>query len=521
MSAVAAGPDRTFNLASACIDAPLAAGHGRSPAIVCEGRTLTYDDLAELVARAAGMLRGLGLTREDRCALVLRDGPEFIATFLGAVRIGVVPVPFSTLLTAPEIRYQLGNCGAKAVVASAGLTSLVDDARSGLPVEGRLVATDPDVPRGWRSFDDLIASSPRVTEAVPTGADDWCFWQYSSGTTGRPKAVVHTQAGAAFPREGHGRHVVGIGPGDRSFSVSKLFFSYGLGSSLLIPLQVGASVVLEPGRPTPKAVFDSIARERPTIVYAVPTAYAAALAYAEEGNACDLSSVRICVSAGEALPAALCARWHRRFGVEIVDGIGSTEVGYIAISNRPGQVRPGTSGRVLPGYEAKVVDADGRTVAPGEVGDLWIRGGSTSLYYWRDRAQTERTYIGEWVVTGDKYAVDADGWFTHAGRSNDMLKVGGIWVSPIEVEGCLLQHPAVLEAAVVGREDRDELVKPCAYVVLKDGRVPSPALATELQAFVKGRLATYKYPRWIEFTTELPKTATGKIQRYRLRERRS
>jgi benzoate-CoA ligase len=509
--------DRRSNLAFACVDAQLAAGRGARTAYVCAGRTISYDELADQVARAAGMLRALGLTGEDRCALLLRDGPEFVATFLGAVRIGVVPVPFSTLLGAAEVRYQLANCGAKAVIASDELAVLVDEAREGLGGLRHVVATGTP-PQSWLSYEAEIAAADPVTETAPTAEDDWCFWQYSSGTTGRPKAVVHTQRGAAFPREGHGRHIIGIEPGDRSFSVSKLFFSYGLGSSLLIPLQAGASVVLEPARPTPQVVFERIARERPTIVYAVPTAYAAALAYAEEGNACDLSSVRICVSAGEALPGSLYERWRRRFGVEIVDGIGSTEVGYIAISNVPGDVRPGTSGRVIPGYEAQVVDADGRSVAAGEVGDLRIRGGSTSLYYWRDRAQTARTYVGDWIVTGDKYVVDDDGYFTHAGRSNDMLKVGGIWVSPIEVESCLIEHPAVLEAAVVGREDRDELVKPCAYVVVKPGRASGPELAAELQAFVRSRLASYKYPRWIEFTTELPKTATGKIQRYRLRQ---
>lgn len=507
--------DRPFNLTAACVDAHVAGGRGARPALRANGTTLSYGDLAQLVAHAAGMLRGLGIGAEDRCALVLRDGPEFIATFLGAVRIGAVPVPLSTLLTPPEIRYQLANCAAKAVVASDDLAARVDDARAGLRSSPALVATGSVA--GWLPFDDLLRNSDAVTETAATGEDDWCFWQYSSGTTGRPKAVVHTQRGAAFPREGHGRHVTAIAPDDRSFSVSKLFFSYGLGASLLIPLQAGACVVLEPGRPTPEIVFDTIARERPTLVYAVPTAYAAALAYAEAGNACDLSSVRLCVSAGEALPAPLYERWRQRFGIEIVDGIGSTEVGYIAISNLPGQVRPGTSGRVLPGYEAKIVDADGAPVPPGEVGDLWIRGGSTSAYYWRDRARTKRTYVGDWIVTGDKYRTDEEGCFIHAGRSDDMLKVGGIWVSPIEVEACLVEHPAVLEAAVVGREDRDALVKPCAYVVLKEGRAPSVELAAELLAFVKGRLSAFKRPRWIEFTAELPKTGTGKIQRYRLR----
>ncbi len=519
METQAASPSETtrFNLTEVCIDAHLSAGRASRPALRYAGRTITYGELADLVNGTAGVLRELGLGPEDRCALVLNDGPEFIATFLGAVRLGGVPVTFSTGLQPSEMRYQLDNCGAQAVVASAELTAKLDEAMRDLPGSRALVAAGAGASRAWKAYDDLLRSAARVSESAPTLADDWCFWQYSSGTTGRPKAVVHTQRGAAFPREGHGRHVVAIGPDDRSFSVSKLFFSYGLGNSLLIPLQAGATVVLEPGRPTPAVVFDLIARERPTLVYAVPTAYAAALAFTEEGNAADLSSVRLCISAGEALPAPLFDRWRDRFGLEILDGIGSTEIGYIAISNLPGQVRAGASGRVLPGYEARVVDAEGEPVAPGEVGDLWVRGGSSSAYYWRDRARTKRTYMGEWIVTGDKYVVDAGGYFTHAGRSDDMLKVGGIWVSPIEVEACLIEHPAVLEAGVVGRADHDALVKPCAFVVLKDGRPPSPELAVELQTFVKARLAPYKYPRWIEFTPELPKTSTGKIQRYRLR----
>ncbi|HZC31521.1 MAG TPA: benzoate-CoA ligase family protein [Gaiellaceae bacterium] len=516
MSDVRREPAR-FNLAEACVDAQLAAGRAGRPALRYRGATVTYGELAELVARAAGMLRGLGLEREDRCALFLNDSPEFVATFLGAVRLGVVPVPFSTLLRPSDIRYQLENCGARAIVASAELAPLVDEALVGGAARLRLVAAGDGALREWASFEDLVRSTEPVRESAATIEDDWCFWQYSSGTTGRPKAVVHTQRGAAFPYEGHGRQALGIVADDRSFSVSKLFFSYGLGNSLLVPLQAGACVVLEPGRPTPQVVFDLIARERPTLVYAVPTAYAAALAYAEEGHAADLSSVRLCISAGEALPAPLYERWRARFGVEILDGIGSTEIGYIAISNLPGRVRPGASGQVLPGYEAKVVGDDGRPVPAGEVGDLWVRGGSTSLYYWRDRARTKRTYVGDWIVTGDKYVVDGDGYYAHAGRSDDMLKVSGLWVSPVEVEACLIEHPAVLESGVVGRADGDSLVKPCAFVVLKEGREPSADLAAELQAFVRGRLAPYKYPRWIEFTAELPKTSTGKIQRYRLR----
>jgi benzoate-CoA ligase family protein len=363
----------------------------------------------------------------------------------------------------------------------------------------------------------LMDASSDELEAEPTSPDDVCFWQYSSGTTGMPKAVVHLQRSAIAPAELHGRHIAAITSDDRVFSIAKLFFSYGLNNSLVIPLRHGATTVLLADRPEPGTVFATIAAERPTVFYGVPTAYAALLSAAEQGVDCDLGSVRACISAGEALPRPLFERWKARFGLEILDGIGSTEIGYIAISNRPGRVRPGTSGEVIPGYEAKIVDADGAAVKAGEVGDLLVRGPSTALCYWNNRDATKRTFRGDWVFTGDRYSVSADGYYTHAGRSDDLLKVGGMWVSPLEVEAVLLEHVAVLECAVVGREDADGLVKPSASVVLKDRGAPPDGLEEELRTLVKDRLAPYKYPRWIEFVPELPKTSTGKIQRFKLR----
>jgi benzoate-CoA ligase family protein len=363
----------------------------------------------------------------------------------------------------------------------------------------------------------LMDASSDELDAEPTSPDDVCFWQYSSGTTGMPKAVVHLQRSAIAPAELHGRHIAAITSDDRVFSIAKLFFSYGLNNSLVIPLRHGATTVLLADRPEPGTVFATIAAERPTVFYGVPTAYAALLSAAEQGVDCDLGSVRACISAGEALPRPLFERWKARFGLEILDGIGSTEIGYIAISNRPGRVRPGTSGEVIPGYEAKIVDADGAAVKAGEVGDLLVRGPSTALCYWNNRDATKRTFRGDWVFTGDRYSVSADGYYTHAGRSDDLLKVGGMWVSPLEVEAVLLEHVAVLECAVVGREDADGLVKPSASVVLKDRGAPPDGLEEELRTLVKDRLAPYKYPRWIEFVPELPKTSTGKIQRFKLR----
>jgi benzoate-CoA ligase len=432
------------------------------------------------------------------------------------VKIGAVPVTLSTLLTTRDYAYLLADSRARALVIHAGLLPLVEPIRAALP-HLRHVIVDGKAPTGTISLANFMDASSDELEAEPTSPDDMCFWQYSSGTTGTPKAVVHLHRNAIAPADLHGRHVAGITAEDRVFSVAKLFFSYGLNNSLVIPLRHGATTVLLAARPDSSAVFAAIAAERPTVFYGVPTAYAALLSGAEAGAKCDLSSVRVCISAGEALPRPLFERWRARFGHEILDGIGSTEIGYIAISNVAGSVRPGTSGRVIPGYDARIVDPEGVSVGPGVVGDLMVRGPSTALCYWNKRDATKRTFRGEWVFTGDRYSVSEDGYYTHHGRGDDLLKVGGIWVSPLEVETALLEHPAVLECAVVGREDADGLVKPSAYVVLKNAAAPVNGLAEDLRAFVKDRLAPYKYPRSIEFVPELPKTSTGKIQRFKLR----
>jgi 4-hydroxybenzoate-CoA ligase/benzoate-CoA ligase len=501
----------------ALVDAHLAAGRAQRPAIRAEGRTLSYADLAGAVNRAGNALRVLDLEPEQRVALVLPDSAEFVATFLGAVKIGAVPVTLSTLLTTSDYAHLLADSRARVVVIHAELLPLIAPIRSELP-HLRHVIVAGDAPPETLALATLMAEASEDLEPEVTSPDGMCFWQYSSGTTGAPKAVVHLHRDAIAPADLHGRHVAGITSDDRVFSIAKLFFSYGLNNSLVIPLRHGATAVLMAGRPEPSAVFETIAAERPTVFYGVPTAYAALLAAAERGAASDLSSLRICISAGEALPRPLFERWRARFGLEIIDGIGSTEIGYIAISNARGRVRPGTSGQVIPGYEARIVDADGGTVRPGEVGDLMVRGPSTALCYWNNREATKRTFRGEWVFTGDRYAVSDDGYYTHHGRSDDLLKVGGIWVSPLEVETALLEHGSVLECAVVGREDAEGLTKPSAYVVAKDGTA-GDGLADELRAFVKDRLAPYKYPRWIEFVPELPKTSTGKIQRFKLRAR--
>ena len=506
----------SFNLSAVLLDDHIAAGRGDRPALRYEGATLSYRDVSRLVARAGNALRSLGIEMEDRVALLLPDSPEFVATFLGAIRIGAAPVTLSTYLTSEDYAELLGDCRARVLVAHTSVMPRVAAIRRGLPSLRHVVIVGGD--RGDDvAFDELMRAQPDELAPEATSADDMAFWQYSSGTTGRPKAVVHLHGASVAPADLHGTLVVEMRADDRVLSVAKLFFSYGLGASLLVPFRHGASSILLPGRPEPRLVFETIARERPTLLYSVPTAYAALLAV-PESERFDTSSLRRCISAGESLPAPLFERWRERFGLEILDGIGSTEIGYIAISNFPGRARPGTSGQVIPGYEARVQRADGEPAAVDEVGDLLVRGPSTAAFYWRRRAATKHTFRGEWVFTGDRYSVDGDGYYTNHGRSDDLLRVSGHWVSPLEVESVLLRHAAVRECAVVARADGDGLIKPCAYVVCADGAAAAPALADELKMFVKGSLAPYKYPRWVEFIPELPKTSTGKIQRFKLRE---
>ncbi len=507
-------PER-FNLARWCLDRHVDAGKGARPALRYRGRSLTYAEVTADANRVGNALRGIGVDVEQRVAIALPDSPEFVATFFGAVKIGAVALPLSTLMREAEYAYELADSRAKAIVVSETLLPHVLAVRGSLPHLRHVIVVGAAAPAGCVAYDEVArAASPELT-AEDTSKDDMCFWQYSSGTTGAPKAAVHLQHDLAITSARYGAHVVGMREDDRTFSLSKLFFSYGLTNSMVLPLAFGASALLLPERPEPRLVFETTRTERPTLFFAVPTAYAALLAAADQGA--DLSSVRLCVSAGEALPKALYQRWRERFGVEVLDGIGSTEIGYIVISNQPGRARPGTSGTVIPGYEAKLVDAAGASVAPGAVGDLVVQSDSTMAGYWNKHERTKRTLVGEWLATGDRYSVDADGYFTYAGRSDDMLRVGAQWVSPIEIEGVVLEHAAVLECAVVGRTDGDGLTRPVAHVVLRSGAAATPVLSAELDALIAARLPPFKRPRWIEFEHELPKTATGKIQRYRLR----
>jgi benzoate-CoA ligase family protein len=496
-------PDR-FNAAAWFVGRHAREGRGDTAAIVTDAGTTRYAELDAAVRRFAAALRGSGLHRGDRVALLLPDGPLFSTVFWGAIAAGAVAVPLNTLLTAEALERILFDCDPRFFV--------FDPACVPPP---RL----PEDATAWTADE----ASDRVRAATPspgyadTHRDGPAFMLYSSGTTGEPKGVVHLQHDAWVSCRTYGEDVLRIRSSDRCFSIARLFFAYGLGNAQYFPYDAGAASVLLAGRPSPEAVFDQVRRHRPTLFFGVPTAYARMLAAMENGAGADFSSVRACASAGESLPASVWERWRDRTGLEILDGIGSTETGHCFLSNHPGRVRPGSSGRPVRGYEVRLVDENGEDVVRGETGDLLVRGDSTMAFYWNRHEATKRTLLGDWIRTGDKYREDGDGYFWHSGRTDDMLKVGGIWVSPVEVEAALAAHPAVLECAVVGRQDGDGLVKAHAFVALREDAAVS-GIADALRAFARERLEPYKCPRWVTILPELPKTATGKLQRYRLRE---
>ena len=498
-----------YNAAVDLLERNLAAGRGAKPAFIDDAETLTYAQLAERVDRAANALRSLGLGREERVAIAMHDSCDWPALFLGAIKAGIVPVALNTLLTPADYEYQLRDSRARAAFVSAPLLEAFQKIRARCPDLQHLVVQG--------ELRNLLAKAPPKAQAAATVRDDICFWLYSSGSTGAPKGTVHLHSHLLATADLYAIPVLGIRESDVVFSAAKLFFAYGLGNALTFPLAVGATTLLMAERPTPDAVFKRLVERRPTIFYGVPTLYAALLAHRGFPERAKLA-LRVCTSAGEALPANLGARWTERTGTEILDGIGSTEMLHIFISNRPGEVRYGTTGKPVPGYEVRLVDDHGAVITrPGELGELQISGPTAAIMYWNQREKTKNTFQGPWTRSGDKYSFDADGYYTYGGRSDDMLKVSGIYVSPVEVEAALVTHEAVLEAAVVGAEDSEKLVKPKAFVVLKPGRAQDESLKAALQQHVKSKLAPYKYPRWIEFIPELPKTATGKIQRFKLR----
>lgn len=516
MQGIPQGQDR-YN-ASSILDDNLEAGRGDKVAIYIGDETYTYAQLAAMANRTGNALRGLGVEMENRVLMLLLDTPQFPATFFGAIKIGAVPIPTNTVMQPADYEYFLNDSRAKVAVVSGSLYRLIRPIRANCKYLKHVVVVDGDGQPDcidWRTWTD--AASPEL-DAAETCRDDVCFWLYSSGSTGFPKGVVHLQHDIAFTAQHYAGGVLGMTGDDVCFSASKLFHAYGLGNNMTFPYSVGASTVLFPGRPVADAVFETIHRHRPTLFFSVPTMYAAMLVDPDAEKKYDLRTVRLCISAAEALPAEIYRQWKERFGLDILDGIGSTEMLHIFISNRPGHVKPGSSGQVVHGYEARINDEKGHDVGPGKIGDLLVRGDSAGAYYWNKHEKSKFTMRGDWLYTGDKYHLDEDGYFWYLGRSDDMLKVGGAWVSPFEVENALAEHPAVLESAVVGAKDDAGLVKTKAYIILKDGHAGSTELVKEIQEFVKTRIAAHKYPRMIQFVTDLPKTATGKIQRYQLRD---
>ena len=509
---------RDYNAAVDLIERNLKAGRGAKIAYIDDRGRYSYADLAERADRVANALRALGLEPEQRVMMALLDGIDFPALFLGAIKAGIVPIAINTLLTTGDYDFVLRDSRARALVVSEALYDRFAPILSKQPALKQVVIAGTQPVDGRHLLSALMAAASPRAKAAQTCADDVCFWLYSSGSTGTPKGVVHLHSHLILTAELFGKPILGITENDLVFSASKLFFAYGLGNSLTFPLAVGATAVLMAERATPAAVFRVLKQSQATIFYGAPTLYAALLASPDlpPRNALRL---RLCSSAAEPLPDNIGNRWTQHFGVDILDGIGSTEMLHVYLSNCPGEVRYGTTGKPVPGYEIRLVDDEGRQVAQGEIGELQVKGPTAAAGYWNQRERSRHTFIGEWTRSGDKYLEDHEGYFVYCGRTDDMLKVGGIYVSPAEVEAALMAHEAVLEAAVVGQLDEQKLTKPKAYVVLKQGVAGSSKLAAELQEHVKARLAPYKYPRWIEFIEELPKTATGKIQRFKLRVR--
>ncbi len=516
-----------FNIAVTMIDRHLEEGRGGYPAIINADAVptaqeevetqVTYQQLAERVNKCGNMLKSLAAEPGGRVLMVVKDCPEFFYIFFGAIKAGFVPVPLNTLLRAEDYRYMVEDSGCAGLVYSPEYLSEVTPALAASEHQpGFILCTE-----GPSGLAALMEGHSPVLEPAPATADSECFWLYSSGSTGRPKGAVHRHRDIAATCVHYAVDTLGMTENDTCFSAAKLFFAYGLGNGMTFPLWVGGTAVLSGQRPSPEMTFQIIEEHKPSIYFGVPTLYAAQLRAldeaAQDDQGPDFTSLRCCVSAGEALPADIFRRWQEKTGTLILDGIGSTEALHIFISNTMDDHRPGTSGKPVPGYQVKILDEHGDPVPTGEAGMLLIKGGSTASHYWNNPQKTVDTMVDGWLNTGDTYYEDPDGYFVYCGRSDDMLKVGGIWCSPVEIENRLIEHPKVLEAAIVGRPDTDELIKPEAFVVLNESNDASDSLAEDLLKHCQDGLARYKYPRWINFVDDLPKTATGKIQRFKLR----
>jgi benzoate-CoA ligase family protein len=507
---------RAYNFAADILKRNLDAGRAGKAAYIDHRGSWTYGNLAERVERFGHVLRSLGVRREERVLICLLDTIDWPTAFLGAIKAGVVPVPVNTLLTEDDYRFMLDDSRARLLVVSEELYPKFAQA-IGASKDLAHVIVSGEMVHGHSRFEDLLAGAKSEAVTAPTTRDDMCFWLYTSGSTGKPKGAVHTHADLKLTDDLYGKPYLGIAENDVCYSVAKLFFAYGLGNALTFPMSAGATTVLLPHRPTPDLVADILKKQQITVFYAVPTFYAAFLASADAPQRTE-TRMRRCVSAGEALPSDVGRRWSERYGADILDGLGSTEMLHIFLSNRAGEVKYGTTGKPVPGYDIRLVDDDGAIVKTrGEMGELQVRGPTSALMYWNNREQSRATFLGEWTRSGDKYVEDEDGYFVYCGRRDDMLKVSGMYVSPFEVEGALQSHPEVLEAAVVGWPDVDTLIKPKAFVVLKSPENATDELAQTLQNHCRQKLAAFKYPRWLEFRRELPKTATGKIQRFKLR----
>jgi benzoate-CoA ligase family protein len=518
----------TFNVATHFVDRNVQEGRGAKVAIECGDEQVTYQQLLENTNRVGDALLALGVRAEERVLLLLLDTPEFLYSFFGAIKIGAVAVPVNTQAKLQDYEYILNDCRARVALVSEPLLSHLqsipnEKLRYLQEIVVSEVKQDP-LSQGRRSHNhhslqNLMASASPELSAAHTSKDEPAFWLYSSGSTGASKGCVHLHHDMVVCCELYAKGILQMKESDRCFSVARLFFAYGLGNAGYFPLGCGATTILSPVRPVPATIYADIERYRPTLFFSVPTNFAALLAHhREDAREFNFSSVRHAISAGESLPAPLFHRFKERFGIEILDSLGSTETLQMVIANRPGEARPGSSGKIIPGYEARIVDERGNAVAPNEIGDLLIKGDSTCSGYWNKHEKTKETFVGDWFRTGDKYFQDEEGYFWYAGRSNDVFKVHGLWLSPAEVESVLIEHPAVREAAVVAREDQDGLTKAAAYVVLNAEFTPSEELSNELQELVGQRIGGYKRPRWIEFLSEIPKTATGKLQRFKLRE---
>jgi benzoate-CoA ligase len=503
-----------YNAAFDLIERNLTARPEKTAYIDDQG-SYTYAELAERINRCANALTGLGLTIEARMMLCLTDSIDFPSAFLGAIKAGIIPIAVNTLLTGSDYDFMLRDSRAQALLVSEPLLPVFKPILDRQPFVKHIVVSGQNT-AGYLGLAELMAKAGTNFTAAPTRPDDMCFWLYSSGSTGTPKGTVHVQTSPIRTAELYAQPILGIQEEDIVFSAAKLFFAYGLGNALSFPLSVGATTVLLAERPTPAAVCRILRQHRPSIFYGVPTLYSALLASPELPKREELN-LRRCTSAGEALPSEVGRRWREHTGVDILDGLGSTEMLHIFLTNRPGDVRYGTSGKPVPGYEIRLVNEDGQAVGKGEIGELHVAGPTSATLYWNNRDKSRNTFLGPWTKSGDKYIESEDGYYTYCGRADDMLKVSGIWVSPFEVEASLASHEVVLEAAVVACADKDGLIKPKAFVVLRPGIAQTAELAATLQQYVKGQLAPYKYPRWIEFVAELPKTATGKIQRFKLR----